>query len=500
MKTFAPLLYLIIAIFSSNFVYAQTDVDALRYSRTTFGGTARSIGISGAFGALGADFASLSINPAGIGLFRSSEFTITPSLVSIQNNASYLGTNSREYKYNFNFSNLGMVISALNRTPDGELVKDDWVAINFGIGFNRTANFNRTIFFKGYNSTSSLLDRFVQDAKGSIEDDLSSKFPFGAGLAYDTWLINPEITDSTSYYHEVNGAEVLQKKQIISRGGINDLLFTVGANHKNKVYIGATLALPIVRYYEKSIYEEIDEQDSLSNFESFRYIEGLTTKGQGINLKLGLIYRIHDFVRIGGSVETPTYYYMKDNYFSQIQSVLDTTGSFESSSPDGNYRYDLYTPWKATASLAFIAGKYGFISVDYEFIDYSLSYFHFGSGSIADKLAASDINNDINSKYGPSGNIRIGAEIKIKEYRFRGGYAIYDSPFKNSATGVNDDTRKSLSFGFGLKEKDYSLDFALVRTTYKDYYVPYTLATETIEGVSNNVTFNNLVVTFGMKL
>ena len=86
--------------------FAQNDIDALRYSKTTFGGTARYMGLCGAFGALGADFSVLSTNPAGIGLYKSSEFTITPTLYYGATNSSYNGTSREDSKYNFNFFEL----------------------------------------------------------------------------------------------------------------------------------------------------------------------------------------------------------------------------------------------------------------------------------------------------------------------------------------------------------------------------------------------------------
>ena len=61
-------------------VSAQNEVDALRYSRLDFGGTARSQAIGGAQTALGADAGNLSGNPAGLGLYRRSEFSFTPGI------------------------------------------------------------------------------------------------------------------------------------------------------------------------------------------------------------------------------------------------------------------------------------------------------------------------------------------------------------------------------------------------------------------------------------
>ena len=52
-------------------INAQTVDDALRYSQNTYDITARSTGMGSSFGAMGGDFASASINPAGIGVYLS---------------------------------------------------------------------------------------------------------------------------------------------------------------------------------------------------------------------------------------------------------------------------------------------------------------------------------------------------------------------------------------------------------------------------------------------
>ncbi|MBK7114289.1 MAG: hypothetical protein IPH60_17850 [Flavobacteriales bacterium] len=66
-----------LCLFALN-VSAQNETDALRLSSISPGGTARSIGLANAFGALGADGVSIAINPAGMGLFRTSEISLTP--------------------------------------------------------------------------------------------------------------------------------------------------------------------------------------------------------------------------------------------------------------------------------------------------------------------------------------------------------------------------------------------------------------------------------------
>jgi len=80
---------------------AQNVDDALRYSQIFYTGTARFMSMSGAFTALGGDLSTLSQNPAGIGVFRSSELSLSPQLFHSKTSASFNGTTD-DYLYNFN--------------------------------------------------------------------------------------------------------------------------------------------------------------------------------------------------------------------------------------------------------------------------------------------------------------------------------------------------------------------------------------------------------------
>lgn len=53
------------ALCSSSMLFSQGVVDALKYSQQDIRGTARYMGMAGAFGALGGDITTLSQNPAG---------------------------------------------------------------------------------------------------------------------------------------------------------------------------------------------------------------------------------------------------------------------------------------------------------------------------------------------------------------------------------------------------------------------------------------------------
>lgn len=65
------------------------ETDALMYTRSQIAGTARTSATGGAFGAVGADLGSVSINPAGLGLFRSIDVSFTPGLQLAFNNSKF---------------------------------------------------------------------------------------------------------------------------------------------------------------------------------------------------------------------------------------------------------------------------------------------------------------------------------------------------------------------------------------------------------------------------
>ncbi|MBK7668088.1 MAG: hypothetical protein IPJ32_12590 [Sphingobacteriaceae bacterium] len=72
-------------------------MDALRYSQTGVGGTARFISMGGAFGALGGNTSCLSYNPAGIGIYRKGELNITPGVNFSSVKSSYNGSETKDF-------------------------------------------------------------------------------------------------------------------------------------------------------------------------------------------------------------------------------------------------------------------------------------------------------------------------------------------------------------------------------------------------------------------
>jgi hypothetical protein len=484
---------IILVIFSAfEIVKSQNEVDALRYSRTTFGGTARSMAMGGAFGALGADFSTLSSNPAGIGLYKKSEFTFTPSLYFGKTISEYNGFKVDDSKTNFNVSNVGMVFSTEPHTNKNSVIKN----IQFGIGLNRINNFNNRMLIQGTNNENSIVDTYVDYANGvnyqDIENDPYGDYAFDLNLAWYDYLIDTIPGTADQYLGAVtSGSSKLQRKEINSWGSMNEFIMAFGANINDRLYLGGSFAFPYIRYFEESLYTEEDNKNLMNDFHKMNLYQDLQTRGTGFNMKFGIIVRATDWVRIGGAIHSPTWFNsLSDYWYTNLTSEFDNNDYFSNRSPDGNYDYDLETPWRAMGNIAFIIAKVALISADYEYIDYSKA-----------ELKGYDYgfyyeNDAIRNKYQQSQNIRVGGEYKIGQLALRAGYAWYGSPFKS---GINEGMKNYYTGGIGFRDENFFIDLAYVYSSSKEAYYLYGSENVSVNPVKNKYITNNVLMTIGLR-
>lgn len=476
---------------------AQNEDDALRYSDLFYGGTARFNAMGGAFGALGADFSTLSTNPAGIGLYRSSEFTTTPTLFTATTESKYFDTKLSDTKYNFNFNNLGLVLTfePLNRVDNGSAIKN----LQFGVGLNRINNFHNRMEFEGYNPSNSLIDVWVDQAAGIPKENLNDDPSYyDLHMAWWTYLIDPLDTVQNTYTGAIpyNSGHTLQRYSMESQGLMNELALTFGGNLMNRLYFGASLGFPYLRYERISTFSESDVDNYHTNadptfgFDHYDLYEELETYGSGVNFKFGLIYRITSWVRVGGAIHTPTFYYgLTDEWYAETTSRFDNGDEF-TESVSGSFDYDLETPMRAMGSIAFVIGKMGLVSADYEFVDYSNATLR------SDLYGFNDENQSIENKFRSVGNIRVGTEWRVLPVSLRAGYRLHPSPYES---GINDAERHTFSFGLGYRESSYFIDLAYLRSMSSDKYYPYWSENFEVEPARNDRNTNTFMLTLGMK-
>jgi hypothetical protein len=345
--------FLVIALAISTItINAQNEIDALRYSTQNLSGTARYSAMGGAFGSLGGEFSALSSNPAGIGMYQFTELTFTPSFNLNSNKSYYNNSNLSSYKSEISIANLGLVFIIPQNNSD-------WKRINIGIGWNQLANYNNAIKIEGLNRESSIVDRIIAATKGTMSDELSN----GEGntysqMAWNTYLIDPLFDNNGQiegeYISNFSSSSKSQSKETESMGGMNEFLFSLGGSFKEKLYLGLTIGIPTIDFYEYSEYTEREASDTSNNLRKMLFSEEISAYGTGYNLKVGAIYRLSERVKIGGSLHTPTFFSVEEDYNTSITTFFKDSTLDYSMGYLNPFNYDLITPLKASISASTI--------------------------------------------------------------------------------------------------------------------------------------------------
>jgi hypothetical protein len=488
---------ILILTLSFTILQAQNLTDALRYSQTTIGGTARTVGSGGAFNSLGADFSVLSINPAGLAYYRTSEFTITPSFLSGSQDAFLTddpNVDQSTVDSKFFLENIGVVIA--RNKPNGRVLKTS----NFGIGVNRIADFNESFTYGG-SGRGSITNRFRDNADGLFPDELDD---FESGLAFETGAIF-DFNEDNFYDTDFIDSDIIRRDQTVDRsGGISELNFAWAGNYFEKFSLGIGIGIPIITFEEEKSYTESDPGDLIPVFNDLRFQESLTVSGAGINLKIGTILTLVKNFRLGASIQTPTRYTISEDFNTSLgySFTLDDEDSIlRSESPDGSFRYRLRTPFTANLGLSYliITGKInGFVSASAEFRNYSSNNFDFTSFSDNPDDAAFEtfVNNELDQTLGSVVNYNIGGELAYSKWRIRGGLILQESAFIDD----DGDFDTITSFGLGYRANRFYIDAALRMSSGDEGYVPYRdfdTSREKLVNVTKN--FNKLLLTVGYK-
>jgi hypothetical protein len=497
----------ILFIVMAQHVFSQDEYDALRYSQPISQGTARGSAIGGALGSIGGDFGALSINPAGIGIYRKSEFAISTNFTSSKNRASYLGEINTLNDNKLCISHLGLV---LTKSKTGDQYKySEWKSFSFALGVNRLASFTNQFQYSGKNYASSIVERWADEFNryGGINATSKKLVGNAAFGAYETFLIDRDYTvggdtnKARSYVPYMDG--IRQTKNVAEKGGMNEYVFSMGGNYQEKLMIGATVGIPTINYERTKTFNEEDISGNTNNdFKYLKYNESLVTSGAGINLKLGLIYKANKNFRAGFALHTPSRIWFNDKFTMGTESHTDSfliannlsTNPISKFAPDSanEFNYSQTTPYKAIASMSYLFDKYGFLTADIEAVDYSTMKYNFGDGY--EDLSQS-MNTLLASTYKRAINIRVGAEAKLNDFSIRAGFANYGSP----SSYVNQ--QQIMSGGIGYRTNTWFLDATYMHSKQMSKETPYTLERSNANVQSATITNNrdNVILTFGWK-
>ena len=455
----------ILSIASAFYLQAQ-DVSIIRnsvdvYSATPLTGSAKFNAMAGSMGALGGDLSAINTNPASVGVFITGNISGT---LAVNNSKTTSSFSNAANSYKLNNADIGQlggvaVFETSGNTP--------WKFVNFGVNYTN------------------------QNLEEYIETPANSSYKFQDSNLVDA-NGNPVTGTFTSLGHAYDRT-----------GNLTNMNIAFGGNYDNKFYVGGSLnfkGATIEQYDSSRLSLDVDNNNSyVLNKQGTPYTED----ANGFSVSAGIIGKINNNIRLGASIESPTWWTQYRTY-SEVNE--DNLG----------YYFDYYdedrkftSPMKATVSGAFVMNKNFAFNVDYSLGLTKPKYKVQGS-------AETQLNDFFQSEYKNLSELRVGGEYRYNNFRLRGGYGISNSPFEKRANfdDLYVGKRETLGVGFGFDFKSFYIDAAYNKITTNSTNVYgdgnyYSLANNgDVEFFTNNPnTFtskledvkNNVTLTLGWK-
>lgn len=465
-------------------LYAQSADDAFSFSQERYEGTARTMSMGNAFTALGGDLGALGINPASSGVFRCSQFTVTPTLTTTRSNVNYLGQTNNTVGTGLNMSNLGLVLTFETGNYNGLL------NYNFGIVYNKKNNFRSKMSAAGSTDNSSMLSALadqlgvVYNGVGITKESLDPSANPYTNYSADLWpnilawnayalaplYFNPEETDymyiaSTENFDEGSqeiriGGLLNQQFNRKTYGGVSEVTLNFGGNVNDFLYFGVNLNLNTLNqtteeYYEEKAQNSNNFQDGFVSMDNSYWLH---TSGTGASFKFGVILTPVAGLRIGATLTTPTWYKLTDEWDWTMNTAFNNGNTYTKYSPTGTFSYKLTTPMRWSLGLAYTFSDRALISADYENVNYASMRYKNENGSTGN---FSTQNLEIKNDFHNASVLRLGTEVRVNRLiSLRAGFQNYWS----AAVGIPTLRVYSAGIGFNIGERA-SIDLAYNRTS-----------------------------------
>ncbi len=506
-------------VFGFSFIHfhalAQDPTDALRWSWTQSAGTARQQAIGGAMGSLGGDISASFVNPAGLAFFRTGDFVLSPAFQQIRQEANFLGRKENANRSQLSFGTSGLVLAGTETNRKG---KKQVSVLSFAI--NRSAHFRNELLYRGKNNQSSYSNRFLEEIQGIGDANVvANQYPNSSSLAFNTYWIDTVFGGTNGNFQFKSRSPIatglLQENLIRQTGGITELAIAYGGTTGEKLYYGATFGIPFLNYNRVGQFTEADATTAINNFDFARVEDYLDTKGVGLNMKLGVIYRPNLYWRLGLAFHTPTWFHLTDTYRTVITTDTEnykgeqtqSSATFNDGAP-GRFEYMMSTPYRAIVSASYvlrsaedIRKQRGFLTADLEYVNHRAVQYSPDTevdNSVETRNYLKSLNQAIDRAYRGVFNLRMGGELKFNTWMVRGGAAILGNPYENLAGEKG--SRMQLSSGIGYRDRGIYIDLTYVKLMGKDIHNPYRLANGSFPMAQIQQRGTQVVLTFGVKL
>ena len=494
-RLFAVALTLVLAVGMAGQAAAQTAEDAFRFSERSPATGPRMIGLAGAGISGVADYSALFNNPAGLGFFQGSSISGSLNAVyatdeSFSRSAGFSPVGIDEDVSETNIGNFAYVYRA--PTTQGSFV--------FGLAFNQVNSFERDLRFEGTNSNSTISTSFLPfDGEYSLvgnDLDALNDLPFAA---FNGGLIEffPEFFDDDPNAYPfleavVPGTSILQTGSVTETGRMNEVSLGGAIEASKGVMVGLSANLAFGEYRFDSIFEETDDLNQntatdysvfvdgnlLEGFDFLSYRQFLESDLLGINARLGVSAEVASNVRVGLSIETPTYYSVEETFGARYETLFDDGGSlsygeFPDDVGNGVFDYEIITPWRLGLGLGFHSDMVTVLA-DAELIDWS----QLELDADSDRAFFDDLNRSIEDNYELVVNGRLGIEFRMNDLMLRGGVAYQPDPLditlrKSDGSQLERD-KLFFSAGVGYRfENRFQVDFGWMQGRFDTALAAY---------------------------
>ena len=484
---------------------AQETYENANLMKPELTGTARYIGMGGAMEALGADISTISTNPAGIGLFRSSSVNLSFGLSSQQDVTTY----GSDHKTVPSFDQAGFVCSM--RTNSRSF-------LNFAFNYSKSRNFNQILNAAGklngsaqnkltYNKFVGNDDFIYIDKDGTLLSDYIQfsqlDYLYANNINYD----EDEAGNGSFYGYDGDAYDMYRAQS----GYIGRYDFNISGNVNNRFYWGVTVGVQDVHY---NAYSDYIESLGTSTVE---VMDTRKITGTGVDVKAGVIFRPVEEspFRIGLSVSTPTWYKLTTSNYTSM-SLLNGNVSQQLFAPEigESYEFKLYTPWKFGASLGHTVGNNLALGLSYEYADYSTAdtrvidgYDYYGNEESYSEYATnqhtkntlkgvSTIKAGLEFKPDPSLDVRLGFNYVAPMYDKLGvkdgtldSYGVF---YQSQSDFTNWEDTYRITAGLGYNIDKFSIDLAYQYSTTNGNFSPFYDCADNIN--SESLTNNNFDV------
>jgi len=480
-------------IIATSTLLAQTEFDVLRFLQPEIRGTARYTAMAGAFGALGGDPSAIKDNPAGLGIYRSSEISAGFSSLSQNAIANWADIEQNTTMDKLGFNNLSYVLSI--PTTKSTQNKMGLVRSNWSLSYHRVKDFSRDVRINGGNNSRSSITDYLGYFTGNIAGNNLYKtgsydpynnisVPWISVLSAGSGIINEYVdseTGNTLYWASLlqEGETVSPYYKLTETGFHDEYSLSWSGNFKNRLFVGATINFHDISYRADSEYSEgFGQGGNMSLYNVFK------STSNGVNVNLGAILAPADFLRFGASVKSPMIYNVNDIHYADLKYYYDSSDNGTLYTPTGDNSYKLRTPAVYSISGSLILGNTGVLGVEYTASDLSGARLMNNSNDMAPYRYEND---SIRALFNNQQTLKIGAEIKLsKQIAIRGGYAV-TRPATSSRLAkefMPNTIRTDMEYfvhtgtdyltgGIGYRDNNWYFDLAFMNRIIKENFYPY---------------------------